>query len=108
MPDTTAGAQTIRTEPRPRAPDEGIQTIETDVLIIGGGVAGCLAAIGAAEAGAECVICEKGGIIERSGSIAGGVDHFFAVLEMGEEWDTPGYLLRHIPKITEGVLLQPQ
>ena len=88
---------------RLRAPDEGIQTIETDVLIIGGGVAGCLAAIGAAEAGAECVICEKGGIIERSGSIAGGVDHFFAVLEMGEEWDTPGYLLRHIPKITEGV-----
>ena len=89
---------------RLRAPDDNIQTIETDVLIIGGGVAGCLAAIGAAEAGAKCVICEKGGIIERSGSIAGGVDHFFAVLEDGSEWDTPEYLLRHVPKITEGVV----
>ncbi len=88
---------------RLRAPDDNIQIIETDVLIIGGGVAGCLAAIGAAEAGAKCVICEKGGIIERSGSIAGGVDHFFAVLEEGPEWDTPEYLLRHIPRITEGV-----
>ncbi len=89
---------------RLRAPDEKIQVIETDVLIIGGGVAGCLAAIGVAEGGAKCVICEKGGIIERSGSIAGGVDHFFAVLEEGEEWDTPEYLLRHIPGITEGVV----
>ncbi|HBK80087.1 MAG TPA: hypothetical protein DDZ83_10515 [Nitrospinae bacterium] len=89
---------------RLRAPDENIQVLETDVLVIGGGVAGCLAAIGAAEAGAKCVICEKGGIIERSGSIAGGVDHFFAVLEEGPEWDTPEYLLRHIPAITEGVV----
>ncbi len=89
---------------RLQAPDENIQVIETDVLIVGGGVAGCLAAIGAAEAGAKCVICEKGGIIERSGSIAGGVDHFFAVLEEGPEWDTPEYLLRHIPQITEGVV----
>ena len=89
---------------RLRAPVDNIQTIETDVLIIGGGVAGCLAAIGAAEVGAKCVICEKGGIIERSGSITGGGDHFFAILEAGEEWDTPEYLLRHVPKITEGVV----
>lgn len=88
---------------RLRAPTENIQTLETDVLIIGGGVAGCLAAIGVAEKGAKSVICEKGGIIERSGSIAGGVDHFFAILENGSEWDTPDYLLKHIPKITEGV-----
>ncbi len=88
---------------RLRPPDEKIQIIETDVVIVGGGVAGCLAAIGVAEAGAKSVILEKGGIIERSGSIAGGVDHFFAVLEEGPEWDTPEYLLRHIPAITEGV-----
>ena len=88
---------------RLHAPKENIQTLETDVLIIGGGVAGCLAAIGASEKGACSVICENGGIIERSGSIAGGVDHFFAVLENGSDWDTPEYLLKHIPKITEGV-----
>ena len=46
---------------------------------------------------------EKGGIIERSGSIAAGVDHYIAILEEGEEWDTPEYLLRHIPSVTQGV-----
>ncbi len=89
---------------RLRPPKEAVQTVETDVVVVGGGVAGCLAAIGAAEAGARVVICEKGGIIERSGSIAGGVDHFFAILEEGPEWDTPDYLLRHVPAITEGVV----
>jgi glycine/D-amino acid oxidase-like deaminating enzyme len=59
-----------------RAPTQPIQTIEADVAIIGGGVAGCLAALGAAEVGAKTVICEKGGIIERSGSVAAGVDHY--------------------------------
>jgi adenylylsulfate reductase subunit A len=88
---------------RLRAPTKPLQTIETDVLIIGGGVAGCLAALGAAEVGAKVAICEKGGIIERSGSIAAGVDHYIAILEEGPEWDTPEYLLRHIPAVTEGV-----
>jgi len=88
---------------RMRAPSQKIQTIETDIVIIGGGVAGCMAALGAAEVGARTVICEKGGIIERSGSVAAGVDHFIAILEEGQEWDTPDYLLRHIPAVTEGV-----
>jgi succinate dehydrogenase/fumarate reductase flavoprotein subunit len=88
---------------RMRAPSQKIQTLETDIVIIGGGVAGCLAALGAAEVGAKVVICEKGGIIERSGSVAAGVDHYIAILEEGQEWDTPDYLLRHIPKVTEGV-----
>lgn len=88
---------------RMRAPTQKIQTIEADVAIIGGGVAGCLAALGAYEVGATVVICEKGGIIERSGSVAAGVDHYIALLEEGPEWDTPEYLLRHIPAVTEGV-----
>ena len=86
-----------------RAPSQKIQILETDIVIIGGGVAGCLAALGAAEVGAKVVVCEKGGIIERSGSVAAGVDHYIAILEEGQEWDTPDYLLRHIPKVTEGV-----
>ena len=40
--------------------------IETDVLIIGGGLAGCNAAIAAAEKGARVVVTDKGKI-ERSG-----------------------------------------
>lgn len=93
------------TEPygQPQPARSPLQIVETDVVIVGGGVAGCLAAVGAAEAGARIVICEKGGIIERSGSIAAGVDHFIAVLEEGPEWDTSEYLLRHVPAITEGV-----
>lgn len=85
------------------ATDAKIEVIETDIAIVGGGVAGCLAALGAAEMGARFVVCEKGGIIERSGSIAAGVDHYIAILEEGEEWDTPEYLLRHIPSVTQGV-----
>lgn len=80
-----------------------IQTIETDVVVVGGGVAGCLAVIGAAEAGARVVVCDKGGRLERAGSVGGGVDHFTAVLEEGPEWDTPQYFLKHIPAHTEGV-----
>lgn|SRR5574341_345724 len=92
------------TETRARKAAAGsIQVVEADIAIVGGGVAGCLAAVGAAEIGATVAILEKGGIIERSGSIAAGVDHYIAILEEGEEWDKPGYLLRHIPVVTEGV-----
>ncbi len=80
-----------------------IQTIETDVVVVGGGVAGCLAVIGATEAGARVVVCDKGGRLERAGSVGGGVDHFTAILEEGPEWDTPEYFLKHIPAHTEGV-----
>ena len=93
MPETQAS------QPAPGS----IQIVEVDIAIAGGGVAGCLAAVGAAEVGAKVAILEKGGIIERSGSIAAGVDHFIGILEEGEEWDKPGYLLRHIPATTEGV-----
>ena len=72
---------------RMRAPSQKIQILETDIVIIGGGVAGCLAALGAAEVGAKVVICEKGGIIERSGSVAAGVDHYIAILEEGQAWN---------------------
>jgi adenylylsulfate reductase subunit A len=80
-----------------------IETIETDVVVIGGGVAGCLAVIGARKAGARVVVCDKGGRLERAGSVGGGVDHFTAILEEGPEWDTPEYFLKHIPAHTEGV-----
>ena len=88
---------------RPPTPETPIQTIETDVLVVGGGVSGSLAVIGAAESGARVVVCDKGGRLERAGSVAGGVDHFFAVLEEGPEWDTPEYLLRYVPSIADGI-----
>ena len=61
--------------------------LKTDVVVMGGGLAGLNAAIAAAERGVRVVIMDKGKI-ERSGNIAGGVDHFMAYLETGEPWDT--------------------
>lgn len=80
------------------------EIIDTDVLIVGGGVAGSLAAIGAAELGARVAVLDKGGLLERCGSIAAGVDQILAVAEDGPEWDTPEYLLRHVPKLTDYIL----
>ncbi|MEJ2291280.1 MAG: FAD-dependent oxidoreductase [Deinococcales bacterium] len=78
--------------------------LETDVAVVGGGVAGCMAAIPALEAGLEVVICDKGKLLERSGSVGGGVDHYLTVMETGPEWDTPEFLLKHIPDLTDGIV----
>jgi succinate dehydrogenase/fumarate reductase flavoprotein subunit len=80
------------------------QTIDSDVLVIGGGVAGCLAAIGAREMNARVAVVDKGGLLERCGSIAAGVDQILAVAEDGPEWDTPEYLLQHVPKLTDFIV----
>src|SRR3989304_3561076 len=46
-----------------------------DVLVLGGGIAGCWAAIGAARKGAKVVMVEKG-VTETSGAGGSGVDHW--------------------------------
>lgn len=81
----------------------GEQILDTDVLVVGGGVAGCLAALGAREAGVRVAVIDKGGLLERCGSIAAGVDQILAVAEDGPDWDTPDYLLQHIPKLTDSI-----
>ncbi len=50
-------------------------SVKTDVLVIGGGVAGLMAAIKAAEQGAQVLVAEKAHAL-RSGSGATGNDHF--------------------------------
>jgi succinate dehydrogenase/fumarate reductase flavoprotein subunit len=49
--------------------------IATDVLIVGGGIAGCHAAINAAKKGATVAVVEKGTVL-RSGAGGDGVDHW--------------------------------
>ena len=49
----------------------------TDVLIVGGGIAGCHAAINAAKRGAKVAILEKGATV-HSGCSGAGVDHWGA------------------------------
>ena len=51
------------------------QEIDTDVLIIGGGISGCWAAISAARMGARVTLVEKGATI-RSGQGGPGCDHW--------------------------------
>lgn len=51
--------------------------VTTDVLVLGGGIAGCHAAINAARKGARVAIVDKGSI-RRSGQGGAGVDHWQA------------------------------
>ena len=52
------------------------KTIEADVVIVGGGIGGPMAAIAAAEAGAKRVVVLEKCNVKRSGSGATGNDHF--------------------------------
>lgn len=62
-----------------------VQSHRTDVLVIGGGIAGCLAALGARKSGSEVIIAEKYRV-HSSGDSGCGTDHFLAIL--GEApWD---------------------
>ena len=79
------------------------KVFETDVLVVGGGLAGVNAAIAAAENGAKVTIVDKAAI-ERSGSMGGGIDHFAAYLETGEQWDTRQAYLAYAGKIARGAV----
>lgn len=90
-------------EPRLTWPAAEPTRLETDVLVIGGGVAGCLAAIEARELGADVLVADKAKFLERAGSVAGGVDQFMTPLNSGPEWDTPQHLMMHVPGLTDGL-----
>jgi succinate dehydrogenase/fumarate reductase flavoprotein subunit len=68
------------------------KVVETDVLILGSGAAGCGAAIGASECGARTVLVDKGKL-ESSGCLGGGNDHFMAVLNTDPKTDSPEALV---------------
>ncbi|MHB1161144.1 MAG: FAD-dependent oxidoreductase [Chloroflexota bacterium] len=76
--------------------------IETDVVVVGSGSAGGMAALSARRAGAEVALVDKGGIY-RSGCGAAGEDHFIAVLELGEDWDTPEAFLKWYNGLSQGL-----
>jgi succinate dehydrogenase/fumarate reductase flavoprotein subunit len=54
--------------------------VETDVLVIGGGLAGCMAAIKASEvAGLQVTLADKSNTL-ASGAAAGGIDHIWSYI----------------------------
>lgn len=77
--------------------------IKTDVLVVGGGSAGTMAALEARKQGSEVLLVDKAGIY-RSGCGAAGNDHFLAVLESGPDWDTPEIFLNWYQRLTQGLI----
>jgi len=53
--------------------------LTTDILVVGAGAGGMMAAIGAADAGSDVILCEIGNA-RRSGGIMAGNDHFWCYL----------------------------
>lgn len=75
--------------------------IETDILIIGSGTAGCFAAITIADhSNAKVIIAEKANI-KRSGCLAAGVNALNAYIVAGQ---TPETYLNYIKNDSEGVV----
>lgn len=74
--------------------------IKTDVLIIGGGTAGCYAAIKLGESDYQVLIAEKANII-RSGCLAAGVNALNAYISEGH---TPSDYVEYARKDAEGIV----
>ncbi|WP_425058200.1 adenylyl-sulfate reductase subunit alpha [Sporomusa carbonis] len=75
--------------------------LETDILVIGGGTAGCFAAITIAEnSGAKVIIAEKANI-RRSGCLAAGVNALNAYIVKGQ---TPETYLEYVKNDAESVI----
>ena len=51
------------------------ETLTADVLVVGGGIAGCMAAIAAARRGQKVILVDKGAV-KRSGAGGTGIDHW--------------------------------
>jgi succinate dehydrogenase/fumarate reductase flavoprotein subunit len=71
-----------------------VNSIETDVLVIGGGLGGCMAAIKAAEEpGVQVTLVDKSNTL-ASGCAASGIDHIWAYIPPIHE--PMGYTLEHM------------
>lgn len=78
-----------------------IKMIETDVLIIGGGTAGCFSALTISEnSNLKVVITDKANI-KRSGCLAAGVNAINAYIGKGE---TPESFVEYVKKDSEGII----
>ena len=78
-----------------------IKNLETDILIIGGGTAGCFAAITIAENSEDQVIIAEKANIKRSGCLAAGVNALNAYIVKGQ---TPETYLNYVKNDAAGVV----
>ena len=77
-----------------------IERLKTDLLIIGGGTAGCYAAITAAGTGLKILVVEKANI-KRSGCLAAGVNALNAYITEGR---TPRDYVEYAKKDADGIV----
>lgn len=56
-----------------------VKELTTDVLVVGGGLSGSLAALKVKEAGLDCIVLEKSNT-KRSGNAGSGIDHIFSYI----------------------------
>lgn len=63
------------------------KVITTDVLVLGGGLSGCMAGIRAREQGANVIVVDKASV-KRSGESGLGIFFFTSYFSSGEPWDT--------------------
>lgn len=77
-----------------------IERIKTDLLVIGGGSAGCYAAIAASKAGIKILVVEKANI-KRSGCLAAGVNALNAYITEGR---TPRDYVEYAKKDADGIV----
>jgi adenylylsulfate reductase, subunit A len=77
--------------------------VETDVLVLGGGLSGCIAAIRAREQGARVAVVDKAAI-RRSGE-ASWRNHFLSVfLDEAGPWDTAEVFSRWYNEVSDGLV----
>ena len=63
----SAGLHTWEVKPDPIPDSEIVETVDTDILVIGGGYAGCATAARAAELGAKVILVEKSDTLHGNG-----------------------------------------
>lgn len=78
-----------------------VKRLETDILIIGGGTAGCFSALTIAESSSARVLIAEKANIKRSGCLAAGVNALNAYIVKGQ---TPESYLEYVKNDAEGVI----
>lgn len=67
--------------------DEIGRVLDSEVLVLGGGAAGCMAAIGAREQGVRVLVVDKG-VIESCGCAGAGNANYHTHFNSGPDWDS--------------------